>query len=187
LVKKRIDPKELYPHTVFKQTEHYDFGEKHEFDDWELPFKLTDKEMENEEYQPMMNYLYPLEEFEIHKKRFTDRELKKALDDAGAVTLIQRNDDGEYYLALSGGGMDLSWDICAGYVNLGYLPPFTFCEGLPEYAGEEYKDIRHQNVIFACQRSISFVEARAKHAMQELQKFIDKAYGSKWTWEDGRR
>jgi hypothetical protein len=187
MAKKRIDPMELYPHTALVQSQHYNFGERHEFDDWEIPFKLTDEERENEEFQPMMNYLYPLEDFERRKTRFSDKELKKALDEAGSVTLIRRNDDGEYYLALSGGGMDLSWDICAAYVNLSYLPPFTFCEELPEYSGEKYNDAKHQNVIFACQRSVSFVEARAKRAQQELQKFVDKVYANKWKWEPDRR
>lgn len=177
---KLIDPKELWPHTAFAQSEHYNFGER---TDWSLPFNLTEKEQENENYQPMMNYLWPLEEFEYHLKKFDDKSLKKALDDAGSTTLIQREDNGEYYLALAGGGMDLSWDIAAGYVNLGYLPPFKICENLPEFAGETYKDAKHQNVIFACQRTISFVEKRAQHAQKDLQKYLMKIYGDKWKWE----
>ena len=110
--------------------------------------------------------------------------MKKAVDDAGAVTLIRREDDGEYYLALAGGGMDLSWDIAAGYVNLGYLPPFKICEHLPEFAGQKYDDVKHRNVILACQRSISFIESRAKHAKKDIQTFVDKTYGSKRKWED---
>ena len=101
------------------------------------------------------------------------------------MTIIQRNDDGGYYLALAGGGMDLSWDIAAGYVNLGYLPPFKICEHLPEFAGENYQDAKHRNVILACQRTISFIENRAKYSRKEIQKFIDKTYGDKkWRWED---
>lgn len=183
--KKLIDPTSLWPHSAFAQSEHYDFGEKQQYDDWDFPFDLTKKEEEEQNYSPMMNSLWPLEEFEIHLKNFDSRGLKKAVDDAGAMTLIQREDNGEYYLALAGGGMDLSWDIAAGYVNLGYLPPFKICEGLPEFAGEDYTDAKHRNVIFACQRTISFVENRAKHAKNDFQKYLDKAYGSKkWRWED---
>lgn len=181
-----INPKDLLPFSIFAQSEQYDFGEKHQYDDWEFPFQLTEKEEENQEYQPMMNYLWPIEEFEQGKNNFNDKSLKKALDDAGAVTLIQRNDNGEYYLALAGGGMDLSWDLAAGYVNLGYLPPFKICEHLPEFAGENYGDAKHRNVILACQRTIKFVENRAQRAIPEIQKFVDRTYGSKWRWEDDR-
>jgi hypothetical protein len=182
MAKKRIDPKELWPHSAFAQSQHYDFGEH--IDDWVFPFNLTEKEQENETYQPMMNSLWPLEEFEYHLKKFNDRTLKKAIDDAGAMTLIQRNDDDEYYLALAGGGMDLSWDIAAGYVNLGYLPPFIICEHLPEFSGENYGDDKHRNVILACQRTITFVKNRAERAQKEIQTFVDKTYGSKWKWDD---
>ena len=183
MAKKRFDPRDLWPHTAFAQPQHYDFGANHESEAWTFPFSIP--ESRHDEFQPMMNTLWPLEEFEHGITKFNDASLRKALDDAGAVTLIQREDDGEYYLALAGGGMDLSWDIAAGYVNLGQLPPFRVCERLPEYSGAKYDDTKHRNVILACQRSISFVESRAGQAKKEIQRYVDKTYGSKWIWEDG--
>lgn len=181
---KRIDPKELLPYSALSQSEHYDFSEKHQYDDWELPFELTEQETENHDFEPAMNYLYPIAEFKDSLEKWTPKQLKKTVDDAGAITLIRRLDNDEYYLALTGGGMDMSWDICAGYIALGYLPPFTFCEGLPEFAGAKYNDMKHRNVILACQRSITFVKNRAERATKDIQKFVDKTYGSKWRWED---
>ena len=138
-VKKRIDPDELWPHTAMSHSEHYDFLEKHQYDDWDLPFALTKKEEENGDFLPKMNYIYPLPEFErrpgtvfvgslgVESDGYS-KELKKRLDAAGAVTVIRRIDDDKFYLALTGGGMNMSWDICAGYIALGYLPPLDFCE-----------------------------------------------------------
>ena len=39
--------------------------------------------------------------------------------------------DGTHALALTGGGMDLSWEICRAYVALGFLPPLHYCRDLP--------------------------------------------------------
>jgi hypothetical protein len=35
-------------------------------------------------------------------------------------------------LALTGGGMDLSWDICEAFMVLGYLPPLKYAGRLPD-------------------------------------------------------
>lgn len=34
--------------------------------------------------------------------------------------------EGEYGLALTGGGMDYGWEICEAYIRLGFLPPVYF-------------------------------------------------------------
>lgn len=75
---------------------------------------------------PMMNYRYPLGNDRDH---FTQ-------DDAyliAGLPLCLVEHAGVDYLALTGGGMDLSWEICEAYVRLGYLPPIHF--RLPEMAG----------------------------------------------------
>lgn len=77
---------------------------------------------------PMMNYYYPLPHFN------QDWGIAQAmlLRDGGSVCLVEVG--GRAALALTGGGMDLSWDICHAYTLLGYLPPFHFTD-LPRYAG----------------------------------------------------
>lgn len=74
---------------------------------------------------PMMNYRYPISDqlyTSAHAHAIADLNL----------CLVQTSDSATY-LALTGGGMDMSWDICAGYVRLGFLPPSHF--ELPEFAG----------------------------------------------------
>jgi hypothetical protein len=74
---------------------------------------------------PMMNYYYPIpdDSFEPPEDPWNK------LDNCTIVRIGE-----QYALALTGGGMDLSWEICRTFVNLGYYPPVHFCN-LPEMAG----------------------------------------------------
>ncbi|RKZ06845.1 hypothetical protein DRQ25_12965 [Candidatus Fermentibacteria bacterium] len=109
---KNVDVSELWTSSVDEKPEDYDFWENKFAEDWNIPFKQTDEELESGEFTPLMNLFYPLPEFE--EKRMDSDEIKESLDDAGSVTLIEKLKTGEKGLALSGGGMDLSWDICRG-------------------------------------------------------------------------
>jgi hypothetical protein len=73
---------------------------------------------------PMMNYMYPLG----RSSDYSEDNARKLVD----VPLCLVECDGAY-LALTGGGMDLSWEICHAYILLGYLPPTHFT--LPRMAG----------------------------------------------------
>jgi hypothetical protein len=181
MAEKLIHPRDLWPRSAFSQAEPYDFSENIQDSEWDFPFELTEKERDGGDFQPMMNYLYPLPDFEDRKSNA--KQLKKIIGET-SLTLIKRFDNEEYYLALTGGGMNMSWAICDGYIKLGYLPPLEYCDSLPEFAGEDYKSIRNQNVLFACQRTATIVKERGEYALKSLQAFVDKAYGSKWRWKD---
>jgi len=71
---------------------------------------------------PMMNYRYPVGEH--------DYTTAHAHGIADLPLCLVETEDGDVYLALTGGGMDLSWQICDAYIRLGYLPPSHF--ELPE-------------------------------------------------------
>jgi hypothetical protein len=64
---------------------------------------------------PMMNYYYPLEESDGEWRSFDAVAAALAVADL-PVCVVEM--DGDYGLALTGGGMDLSWEICAAYVAL---------------------------------------------------------------------
>jgi len=108
--------------------------------------------------QPMMNYLYPIGEGDEF-----DSEDAKAIDSLN-VCLVYFTESEEYALALTGGGMDLTWDIVEGYVRLGYLPPVHFSR-LPKYAGHKMNP-RRRVIVSALLRSIggniSHLEGEAK-------------------------
>lgn len=68
---------------------------------------------------PMMNYWYPVERIDESNAA----EAAFALRDLPLVVVMV---DDAWGIALSGGGMDLSWEIATGYVVLGELPPVHF-------------------------------------------------------------
>lgn len=66
---------------------------------------------------PMMNIRYP-----IADGTATQDNARDIVDLPLCLVSFEDAD----YLALTGGGMDLSWEICEAYVTLGFLPPTHF-------------------------------------------------------------
>jgi hypothetical protein len=95
---------------------------------------------------PMMNYHYPLPE--THMGGF---EMADAIRDLPLCVVNWMNEDG-YSLALTGGGMDLSWQICEAFMRLGFLPPVHFAD-LPGMAGTGDRP-DERKVVKACVRSL---------------------------------
>jgi hypothetical protein len=60
----------------------------------------------------MMNYLYPLELTD-----FEEKKILKVMKETNC-TILENSETGEYFLALCGGGMNLSQDIAFSYVIL---------------------------------------------------------------------
>lgn len=104
--------------------------------------------------EPMANWAYPLPGYHGDPERDQWRLAAERL----AVTLVRlpqewdtRSNREPYVLALSGCGMDLSWDIAEAYIILGYLPPAWI--HLPRFAGEKYTP-RKAAVIRAMRRGL---------------------------------
>jgi hypothetical protein len=70
---------------------------------------------------PMMNYGYA-----ISAERVGGLEAAARLLVDLPVCLVEYDD--VTYLALTGGGMDLSWELAQAYLLLGWLPPLEFCD-----------------------------------------------------------
>lgn len=129
--KKRLD---LSCEVIGEKPRYFNFAEGYP-ERWELA--VTPDEEDEDSYMPMMNYLYPLgENFEV-----SDDWKDKLV----SMTIVQV--DEEFYLALTGGGMDMSWEICESYINLGYYPPTHFCQ-LPHMAG--WKETQRSRYIIDC-------------------------------------
>lgn len=69
-------------------------------------------------------------------------------------------------LALTGGGMDLSWEICEAYIRLGYLPPTHF--ELPAMAGKEADDT-NLSIIAAVRRSYEVQRDFMQRSIERLE------------------
>jgi hypothetical protein len=115
---------------------------------------------------PMMNFLYALPDAP------EDGAIVDALADLPlcVVTLPDAIEGEDTFLALTGGGMDMSWYIVEAYVRLGYLPPVYF--SLPSFAGVSLTPNR-QTIIAACkesQRVTADIANRAIDRLNELER-----------------
>ena len=110
---------------------------------------------------PMMNYFYPCDwrgdENEAAKKI---RHLPLCIVEMG---------DGEKGLALTGGGMDLSIEICLAYIALGYAPPTHFCCHLPRMGQKLDKKMR--DLIKAARWSLKCQKSWAESGLADLKAF----------------
>ena len=72
-----------------------------------------------------------------------------------------------YGLALTGGGMDLSWELAEAYMRLGYLPPFRLAD-LPAYAGLSL-DTRRRWIVAGCKATCRAMIDRGRRGLRTLQ------------------
>lgn len=120
----------------------------------------TRQEIDDRRQGPMMNYAYPLP----HYSGDPDRDARSIVD----LPLCLIEAEGTTYLALTGGGMDLSWEICEAYMRLGYLPPAHFAD-LPGMAGKPAND-DDRTVMAACRRTAEVLHARADQIVANLDR-----------------
>jgi hypothetical protein len=111
---------------------------------------------------PMMDFLYAL------PVAPDDDKIVEALADLPlcVITLPNAIEGEDTFLALTGGGMDMSWSIVEAYVRLGYLPPVYF--SLPSFAGATLTTNR-QRIIEACEESQRVAARSAEQALARLK------------------
>lgn len=112
---------------------------------------------------PMMSYSYALPGF-----RMSPEEAAKAIADLPLclVNFEDEEDDSEWALALTGGGMDLTWEIVEAYMRLGYLPPVDKCR-LPDYSGHTYTR-RRRWILAGCARSCRMARDWMNRRIEDL-------------------
>jgi len=135
----------------------------HEYnDDAEDALGYGDMDTMRENNQPMMNYCYSLGERDTF-----DAEDARALGHLN-LCLVHFTETEEHALALTGGGMDLSWDIVEAYIRLGYVPPVHFAR-LPRYAGHTMTPAR-RIIIRALLRALKGTIAHHQQRIEDLEK-----------------
>ena len=152
--------KQLSPGAVGVRPQDYDWQEHEYGSDWEVVFPEGMKEGEEDQYMPMMNYRYPVPGDRCQA------EANILAKSACNLTLVHDLNDEAYYLALTGGGMDFSWEICEGYMRLGFLPPLHFCD-LPLTAMTFTR--RHKWIVAGCWQSARWAERDARNVMDRLR------------------
>ena len=119
-----------------------------------------DADMESAE-GPMMNYFYP-----CSLGRFDAETAALALD--GLPLCVVELRDGETGLALTGGGMDLTWEICEAFMRLGLVPPSHFASDLPGMAGRGESE-HDRWIISGCRLALEAARDRALRALDRLE------------------
>jgi hypothetical protein len=117
--------------------------------------------------EPAMNYYYPIP--------YANLDCESAKKISGPLVLVGF-DDGVWALALSGGGMDFSWEICKAFIELGYLPPVHFAD-LPQMAGDSWTEDRAL-VVLAVRRSLEIAAGWLKSKglrLVELEKHLKES------------
>ena len=114
---------------------------------------------DNHRWEPMMNYAYPL-------GSAPPSDWKALVTTCTCVEI-----DGDYYLALTGGGMDLSWEICETFMRLGYWPPAHFSR-LPAMSGRGTSE-RDKWIIMGCRTSLEGMRDRAERGIRDLDSLTE--------------
>jgi len=131
-------------------------------------------EEESDGDEPMMRYYYPLPSH----KTFTYMDALK-LADLPLVLVNFHTSYGDHYesddslpewaLVLSGGGMDLSWEVAEAHMRLGLLPPLFTCH-LPKYAGKDMTSEVNAWIIAGCRRTAEAVRNHGQNVMDDLDR-----------------
>jgi hypothetical protein len=119
---------------------------------------------------PMMNYWYDCPMLSDDPEAVAVKLLNTPL----CVVKVHE----EWGLALTGGGMDLTWEIVEAFVAIDMLPPVHFARSLPGMAGRGTSD-KDRLLIAACQRSM--------HEAEEiLRRDRERLYDNAARWADGK-
>ena len=138
------------------------------------PCPVCPNTLERPDCMPMMNYYYALPYYEGDPEA---DQLTLYQSSANVVLVRMMGVDGDedtYVLALSGGGMDLSFDICHAYILLGYAPPIQFCD-LPDFADQDNKQEPFWSILKACLKSTEALAKRATYRKGQLIRLIESA------------
>jgi hypothetical protein len=124
---------------------------------------------ECEDDGPMMSYSY-----ELPAKCWRPREPwtqadARTIAHLPLLIVYFSGDPSDAALALSGGGMDLAWEISEAFMRLGFLPPAHFA-ALPKMAGMPATDV-HRWVIAGCKQSLGCQRDWADSALARLAEF----------------
>jgi hypothetical protein len=110
---------------------------------------------------PMMNCIYPIPGSAI---REPDRAALKIA--RLPLCIVRLNTDEGYALALTGGGMNLSWEIAEAFMLLGYLPP-VYVAVPPEMSGRG-NNRRDQWIIRGCKATAACVQSFGRELSRDL-------------------
>jgi hypothetical protein len=135
-----------------------DFEEEEDNEEKTGYYSFEDMEQSN---TPMMNYYYPLPD----RDSFDEEDARKI--NHLPLCIVHFMESEEYALALTGGGMDLSWPICEAHIRLGYYPPVHF--RLPRMAGKKASE-RNLMIVDACIKGREIFKRWQDNDIEDLER-----------------
>lgn len=142
-------------------------------DDWDLMFEQEPASAGAE--GPMMNYWYPCPA--------AGDDPVVAAARLASLPLCVVEVDGEWGLALTGGGMDLTWSIVEAYVRLGQLPPAHYAAAMIDAHGGSFT-ADEAFLVGAALRTLRHVADRAQSDHDRLFNAASKWSGGRFTGTD---
>ena len=115
---------------------------------------------------PMMNYYWPFDELTDFDP---DEAAKKIVDLPLCVVQI---DEETYGLALTGDGMDLSWEIAEAFTRIDLLPPPL---RLPVMADKKLNE-RTRYIVTAMRRVHEHAIKMAQYELEELERVTERLH-----------
>jgi hypothetical protein len=143
---------------------YFDFSQGYG-DKWDISLPLTREDESSARYYPIYNFLYELgENFSV------PRDFRRRLNNTTIVSV-----DDKHHLALTGCGMDYTWEICESYLNLGYYPPAHFCR-LPEMV-DRGASSRDRRIVRGCMKSLDALVGRYRRDQDWLNtRYLDRQH-----------
>jgi hypothetical protein len=115
---------------------------------------------------PMMNYAYPL-----FSSNVSDEKILKVCKETNC-TVLYNTDEDKYYLALTGGGMDLSQDIALAYMIIDDCIEWDMLEDVyisgPLSVGKD----KYKKILKQLQKQLIIIKERSKLRLDEVNKYL---------------
>jgi hypothetical protein len=123
------------------------------------------RDCDNDGWFPMMNYYYPLPDgFDVPDN------VQSLLV---CTTIVRFEADDKLVLVLTGGGMNLSWEICESYINLGLYPPAHFAR-LARMCGRGESE-NDQRIMAYCRESLRIHADQARYELEGFDRDFPNA------------
>lgn len=147
-------------------------AEGYEVENGEVTYldELVNKEM------PMMLYAYPIHDSytpEYESKKFEKRVIQVCT--STNCTVVKKIDTDEYFLALTGGGMDLSQDIALAYVIIDGIIPNSLAVSVSTQYGLSKSGEDWFKIMNECKRSLELTAGHYKRHVEEIKQSIKEA------------
>lgn len=135
--------------------------------------ELVDREF------PMMLYAYPIYTslFEYDYEEFKKRVIKLCL--TTNCTVVKKIDTDEYFLALTGGGMDLSQDIALAYLIIDEVIPSALAYNVCTQYGLSVSGDSWSKIMLACKDSLESSVNYYNNKIERINEAIKEQYSGR--------